>query len=262
MVRFARAFCLALGLTLAAASVARANARAPRTEPAMPSSAVQRPADRPNAVVLGEDLLFRCSGSICHVVARYLVECERAEKVRLDFILPVASPVTARVESTPTSPVVAPADRWSAEIDRRLRLRDRYILPDQATLPPLYQASASVDLVAGRNPITFEYDQPLAAIERGHGYFSNGRMLPEFFYLLWPLKEWSRGRAFALDLTVDVARPPASWWRRTFGHPVEVACDAIKGTQQQRGDRLVFTARLSDQFPDVLHCRIGESDLF
>ena len=172
-------------------------------------------------------------------------------------MLPIETHVTARIGAVSVSPVVTPIPDKTG----RDYLKKHYIVSDDGVIPPLYMAKAWVDLVTGSNQIIFEYDQPLAAREIGYGYFSDGRMLPEFRYMLWPLKEWRRAKGFAIDVRIEVGRQPPSWWRRTFGHPVAVACDQVVASQKQEGAELVYRARLGDSFPDTLYCRIGEDDL-
>jgi hypothetical protein len=252
----------ALALLALTAPPAAANVRAPRRTPGMPSSAAGPPAGDPKATVLRETLSFRCQGTTCRVTARYTVDADRAAPVTLDFMLPVAAAVTARAGNAPAAVAVATADPAAADLDRRLKLRDHYLVPDDQPLPPLFRATVALPLSAGRNELTFEYDQPLAALERGHGYFKKGRLVSELYYLLWPLKEWTRAPDFAIELALEIDRSPPSWWQRTFGHPTDVSCGPqVPGTRAQVGGQLLFRARLGAQFPDVLTCQIGEDDL-
>ncbi len=246
---------------LATMGEARANLRAPRTEAQMPSSAVGPPKSDLQTRVLHEDLTFRCQHKTCRVTATYLVEADRFAAVALDFILPVDARVSARVDQARVPVSLTRADVAGVAIAERLRLRDHYMVHDPYPMPPSYQATASVELRAGPNQITFEYEQPLGAYERDYGYFHNGRMVLQCFYVLWPLREWARARDFAIDLRFEVDRPPPSWWKRTFGHPLNVSCDRLRGQRAQVGGQLIYTAKIGDPFPDYLDCEIGDDDL-
>ena len=175
-------------------------------------------------------------------------------------MLPVNVRVSAQVEGVAAPVSLTTAASAALELERRIQLKGNYYLPDAAVLPPLYQASASIGFAPGRNHVTFEYDQPLAAVEEDRGYFRDGRMVSDFFYVLWPLKEWSRTKDFSIDLRIDVERVPPSWWRRTFGHPVNVACGNIRGRRAQIAGKLVYRTVIGDPFPDFLNCRIGDDD--
>ena len=226
----------------------------------MPSSAPDRPRADLEARVLREDLTFRCRKAACNVVATYLVDCDRAASVSLDFLVPVKARVTGRIGAAPGVVTVAAGDSALPALEKRVDLGSHYLVRDER-LPPLYRATVSGNLTAGRNQIVFEYEQPLGAKERGHGYFKKGSMEPEFFYLLWPLKEWTRARDFAIDLRVEIDRVPPSWWKRTFGDPADVTCgNEVAGRGEQVGGQLIYRARLGDPFPDALHCRISDWD--
>lgn len=254
-----------LGITvlafLAASGEALANLRAPRTEAQMPSSAAGPPKGDLQTRVLHEDLTFRCQQKTCRVTATYLVEADRVAHVALDFILPVDARVTARVDQARVPVSLTRAEVAGGAIAERLRLRDHYMVHDPYPMPPSYQATASVELRAGPNRITFEYEQPLGAYEHDYGYFHKGRMVLQCFYVLWPLREWARAKDFAIGLRFEVDRPPPSWWKRTFGHPLNVSCRDVHGQRAQVDGQLTYTAKLGDPLPDYLDCQIGDDDL-
>lgn len=235
--------------------------RAPRSEAQMPSSALAPAKGDLQTRVLHEDLTFRCQQKTCRVTATYLVEADRVAPVALDFILPVNAPVTARLGQAVVPVSVTRAEAAGHVINERLRLNYLYVLPDDRPMPPSYQATASVELRPGPNQLTFEYDQPLGARERDYGYFHDGRMVQHCFYVLWPLREWARGKDFAIDLRFEVDRPAPSWWKRTFGHPLDVSCRDVHGQRAQVAGQLVYTAKIGDPFPDYLNCKIGDDDL-
>jgi len=256
---------VALGLSIAGflttSGEARANMRAPRAEAQMPSSALGPPKGDLQTRVLHEDLTFRCEQKTCRVTAVYLVEADRVAPVALDFILPVNARVTARVGQAPAPVALTRAEVTGSTINERLRLDQLYVVPDGRPMPPSYQATASVELRPGPNQITFEYDQPLGFLERDYGYFHKGRMVGHCLYVVWPLREWARAKDFAIDLRFEVDRPPPSWWKRTFGHPLNVSCDKVHGQRAQVAGQLIYTAKIGDPFPDYLDCEIGDDDL-
>jgi hypothetical protein len=144
-------------------------------EGAMPSSAVGAPVGDLHAEVGHEDLAFRCHQKTCRVTATYQVDADRAARVTLDFILPVNVRVSARMGTSVVPVSFTSAASGLEEFRRHLDL-DYYEFSILPPAPDLYKASATVDFVAGRNQVTFEYDQSLAAIETDYGYFHAGRM--------------------------------------------------------------------------------------
>jgi hypothetical protein len=227
----------------------------------MPSSAAAPPAGDLHARVLHEDLTFRCRENVCRVTASYLVEADRAAQVALEFILPVDARVNGRLGTIPVPVSITSAANAANDIEERMRLRQLYLAPKDWLMSASFRATASVGLQGGRNQITFDYEQPLGAREDDYGYFHEGRMVQHCFYVLWPLKEWSRAKDFAIDLRIEVDRKPPSWWKRTFGHPTNVRCRDVSGQRAQVGGQLVYRATLGDSFPDYLHCTIGDDDL-
>ena len=260
MMRTAILTGLALSSLLVATGSALANLRAPRTEGAMPSSVVGAPVGDLHAQVVHEDLAFRCHQKTCQVTATYQLEADRAARVTLDFILPVNVRVSARKGTSVVPVSLTSAASDLAEFRRRLAV-DYYEFSILRSAPALYRASATVDFVAGRNQVTFEYDQSLAATETDYGYFHAGRMVRKLLYVLWPLKEWSRAKDFQIGLSIEIDRAPPSWWKRTFGHPTNVSCRDFRGQRSQVGDQLVYRATIGDPFPDYLDCQIGDDDL-
>ena len=254
---------LVMGSLLATSGSALGNMRAPRTRAKVPSFAAGPPAGSGelHTRVLHEDLIFRCQEKTCRVTASYLVESDRAAQVALDFILPENARVNGRLGTIPVPVSITSAANVAEEIERRLRLRQLYLAPDAWPMASTFRATASVTLQGGRNQVTFEYDQPLGARERDYGYFHEGRMVQHCFYVLWPLKEWSRAKDFAIDLRFEVDRKPPSWWKRTFGHPTNVSCRDFSGQRAQVGGQLVYRASIGDPFPDYLDCEIGDDDL-
>jgi hypothetical protein len=259
----APSLALALIMTAAApAPRARANVRAPLVEPRPPSSAalpLERGAD---AQVLGETLTFRCDAAACDVEARYRIQAPQAVTLQLAFVLPSATPVAVKVgaAAAPVSVAAAPPEALRAdEVDP---LEQRAL--ERQNLPVL-QARFSAPFVAGENVMVVTYRQPLGRQEYGHGYFSAGRWVDFFRYELWPLSEWKHAPGFHVDGEVVIARPPPSWWQRTFSTPRSVGCRGpgpLGGSGlQQRGDELHFLFRLDDPIPRRLWCEVGDEDL-
>jgi hypothetical protein len=254
---------MSIGLLIVLVSQpAYTNIRAPRTEPSMPSSAPGPPSGDLQTTVLHEDLGFRCQNQTCRVTAAYTIHADRAAKVHLDFMLPAEAPVSVRIGQSPATVVVAKSDSLLKDLDKRFGFHQYFFLPDSFPLPPLYRATATLSLVAGRNKVTFEYVQPLASIEADYGYFKKGRKVRKIFYLLWPLKEWRRGRDFKIDLTIEIERPAPSWWQRAFGHPTDIGCMLDVAAQRvQAGTKFIYQSQIGGSFPDILDCRIGDDDL-
>ena len=225
----------------------------------MPSAALAAPGGDLRARVLHEDLTFRCRAKTCRVTASYVTDVDRAARARLEFVLPVNVQVGARMGTTPVPVSFTSAADHFDEYRRRLDLDPSH--PDGSQpAPALYKAEAIVDFAAGRNEITFEYEQTLAATEEGYGYFHDGKMVRNLTYVLWPLAEWTRAPDFTIKLRVEVERAPPSWWKRTFGHPTNVRCGGLSGQRAQVGGQLVYTATIGSRFPDYLYCRIGDDD--
>jgi hypothetical protein len=246
----------AILLSTVASSAASANLRAPRTEPVMPSSAVHPIDPAAHLHVAHEDLTFRCHGRSCQVTATYAIDADAGISTELAFILPVDAPVTARVGPT-TLPAPVAQVPLAPDFTQRLDIRHEYVLPDGEPLPPLYQALARVSFRPGRNQVSFSYDQPLGAVERGHSYFHKGTMVPRLLYVLWPLREWKHAPGFTIALRIEMDREPPGWWKRTFGHPANISCTQLEGHQAQVSQQLVYTATLTDDFPDYLRCSVG-----
>lgn len=254
-----RPWAVVVAAALVAGPPARANIRAPRIVPESPSAALSAPSVP--LEVTSERLEFRCGADACLVTARYEVTAAAAVTADLDFVLPVGGPVTAATNDGEEPVQVVPA--------APLRGGEAGSLPPPARdAPPLFRAGFRSRLREGRNTLTVRYSQPLGAEEADYGYGRAGWMVQKFRYELWPLREWTRGPAFRLQLSVTVDRPAPSWWARTFGHPRSIACltsdpsmPAVAGRLQQRGGELRFEADLGPAFPDRFTCYIGDEDL-
>jgi len=239
---------------------ASANLRAPVVVPDPPSSALAGPALP--LTVEGEALTFLCGSDSCLVTAQYSVASEAASRVRLEFILPAEVPVTATTNSDRDSVQVVPA--------APLRSGEIRTLPSNETrTSPLFRAGFESLLRAGTNTVTVCYSQPLGAKEVGYGYLNKeGRMVRQFRYELWPLREWKRGPGFRVKLAVAIERPAPGWWRRHLGNPRSVTClpggeaaSVLSGRLEQRGGQLWYEAELGPSIPDRITCFIGDEDL-
>ncbi len=224
----------------------------------MPSSAIQ-PADPAlHLRVLHEDLTFHCRDRLCGVTATYTIDADAAAETELAFVLPVDRPVVATIGHITVGATVSRLDALPSDFAAHLDLRHEYVTPDASPLPPLYQAAVHATFVPGRNRVSFSYEQPLGAHEGAYSYFSSGPMIPRLIYVLWPLREWKREPGFTIALRIEMDREPPGWWKRTFGHPLDVSCDGFNGQTAQVGARLVYTTTLPDTFPDYLSCPVGE----
>jgi hypothetical protein len=248
---------------LLAAPRARANIRAPLVSPRPPSSAA-RPAEpgAAGAQVRGETLTFRCDATACDVEARYRIVAPRAAVVPLAFVVPSETPIAVKVgaAAAPVSVTAAPPEALG---DGDVDALERRALESQHL--PVLQARFAAPFVAGENVVVVTYRQPLGRQEYGHSYFSAGRFVDFFRYELWPLSEWKHAPGFRVDGDVVIARPPPSWWKRTFSHPRSVGCRGSEplGARaiEQRGDELHFLFQLGDPIPHRLWCEIGDGDL-
>jgi hypothetical protein len=254
---------LALGALLAPCmpSVARANIRAPQVTPRAPSGALAPAAPSPAIRVLGERLTFTCDAAACDVAAEYRVTASAAANLALTFILPTPERVTARVGAATPVPVTVSASEPLHDEDVPREERMGYA----GQPPPVYQARFSAPVLAGENLLAVTYRQPLGQYERDHSYFKHGRFLDFFRYELWPLAEWQRAPGFQVQGDVVIARPPPSWWQRTFHHVRSIGCRGLptpaQHTLEQRGDQLRFHFQLSDPLPKRLWCFMGDDDL-
>lgn len=254
---------LALGALLVPSlpSMAGANIRAPQVVPRAPSGALAPAAPSPAIRVLGERLTFTCDAAACDVAAEYRLSSSEPANLALTFILPTPERVTARVGvATPVAVTVAPSEPLH-EDDVPRDERMGYA----GEPPPVYQARFSAPVVAGENLLAVTYRQPLGHYERDHSYFKKGRFLDFFRYELWPLAEWQRAPGFQVQGDVVIARPPPSWWQRTFHHVRSIGCRGLQPPAQhaleQRGDQLRFHFQLSEPLPKRLWCFMGDDDL-
>lgn len=248
----------AVGLALLGSPRAGANIRAPRTIPESPSSALASTGG--SLTVVRERLRFVCGAEACTVSAEYDVTATEATRARLEFVLPVASPVTAATNGAAGSVQVVPAKavgpRWEN-------------LPTDtgSEAAPLFSAAFESAFREGSNTVTVRYSQPLGGEETGYRYGKAGRMVQRFRYELWPLREWTRSPSFRLELAVAVDRPAPSWWARRFGNPRSVSClatnpgAALEGRREQRGGQLWYEAGIGPSIPDRITCYIGDEDL-
>lgn len=251
----AAALCVALLL----GSSASANLRAPVVVRESPSAALSAPG--PRLKVERESLRFSCASASCDVTAEYEVAAEAATRVRLDFILPAESPVTAATNGETGAATVVPA--------QPLRPEEASVLPPvMPGAPALFRAGFESALRPGRNSVAVRYVQPLGAEEVGHGYGKKGRMVQLLRYELWPLREWRRSDGFRIHLAVSTERPAPGLWQRWFGTVRSLTCissdPAIplpEGRREQKGDELVYEVELGPAIPDRVTCYLGDEDL-
>ncbi len=239
-----------------------ANLRAPKTIPWMPSSAPSAPLGQVDLKVSSEALHFLCGPDQCSVSATYQIQASEQVRVELRFLLPVEKEVNAHVGSSAASLRIHSAEEQVTALAKRI---DFGYAKEK---PPLYQAIVKLDLNKGSNEVTFEYNQPLGAMEHGHGYISEGRMLSEFTYVLWPLREWQRSQEFKIDVSVTTDRPRRSLWKFLFGKKKEIGCllegqgqKPLKGVRQQQNQKYIYQAQIISEIPDTLHCYLGDEDL-
>lgn len=247
----------AMGLALLLGPAASANLRAPVVVHEVPSAALA--AVDPRLEVAGETLRFACAATSCDVTAEYEVASGSAVRVRLDFILPVETPVAATTNGERGEVSVVSAEP--------LRPREARGLTGGGT-GALFRASFESALRPGPNRVTVTYRQPLGAEEVDYGYGKKGRMVHRFRYELWPLREWSRSEAFRIRLAVSMERPAPGWWKSRFGTVRSVTCiSSDPGTplpparREQKGGELWYEVELGPAIPDRVTCYLGDEDL-
>jgi hypothetical protein len=247
-------------LALASASGARANLRAPRTEPHDGSSALYAAT---GVQVLREALDFDCRLQNCEIAARYSLRTESAQELTLSFITP--GPVAVRVQ-------LAGADVSTERVQSEpLSERERASLSHWHrghAESQLHTARFRVLLPRGQSDLVIAYTQPGDGEEAGYGYFKDGALTYEQRYEIWPLKEWSLAPDFRLTLRVRYARErKPRLWQRWFGGVYTLRClderdgrispDLPRDRQHVSFER-VFTA---GQLPDRLLCELGPENL-
>jgi hypothetical protein len=249
-------------LALFISADARANLRAPRVVPALPSTA---PSTVSTALeVQHESLMFRCGSDSCSVRAVYAVRASAAERVELRFVVPVPARVTARFGNASGTLTLVEKPALRTELSGNVQLE---FFGEPA--PPAYEATVVGDVALGFNELSFEYQQPLGAQETNYGYFrGEGDMVQSFEYGLWPLREWKRAEHFALDFTATLDRPAPNLWQRWFGSVREMVCGfsdypqpppALPVRRTQRGDELWLQASVPlPTIPATVRCRIGD----
>ena len=250
----------ALAVALLGGSRATANLRAPVVIPESPSFALAAPAI--SLTVDREVLGFVCGARECLVTAQYEVRSAAASRVQLEFILPAEGPVTATTNASPDSVQVVPAAALRPEEVRTLPAGG----PQTARL---FRAGFQSTLREGSSTVTVRYSQPLGAEEVDYGYLKKkGRMVQQFRYELWPLKEWKRSPGFRVELSVAIERPAPGWWKSRFGNPRSVVCltsdpsaPVPAGHLEQRGAQLWYEAAFGPSIPDRITCFVGDEDL-
>jgi hypothetical protein len=129
----------------------------------------------------------------------------------------------------------------------------------------------------GENALTVEYTQPLGEAESSFGYFTQGEMIKQWSYELWPLREWKREPGMKIAVSIDVPRARPNLWQRMFDSYQTVACSVagslvndqpmaahvLERRSTQAGERLVQKLRFSadPHVPERLFCRWGKARL-
>lgn len=246
------------------------NLRAPRRTDFVPSTALYKPASE-TVVVQSETLTFNCAKTSCAVTAVYDVKSDAEQVLQFEFILPSKESITAKVGKA-DAPVVAADAEPLAENELKSDLSRRESLP-------LYRAKFEVKLPAGASKITVNYDQPIGAEERGHGYSSDGHMVKELQYEVWPLNEWKRAPGFTITAWVSMKSKKPGLFRGWFGRQPSIKCEGVTGKNihtpegddltrakeqavpmkaEWNGDVLEGGFAWKDGFPDRLVCELDD----
>lgn len=240
----------------------QANVRAPKMHPKSPSSAIAFPSFDPGLTIQSEKLTFICNSGSCLVKAAYFIHAMRDVQVDFDFMVPSKSKVFAILGKKSQEVMAVPAQAtWMRNSQDKIRHEHHfYLLVDKD--PPIYRASVTLALHAGRNRLEFKYRQELSLVEARHGYFTKSEFAKRIEYLLGPIKEWRKADDFKIDFEMMIYRKPPSWFERTFGHPITIGCFLGRPAKLKQVDnRLVFQTTFKRSFPDIMECRIGQDDL-
>ncbi len=94
-----------------------------------------------------------------------------------------------------------------------------------------------------------------------------GRILYEFTYILWPLREGQRTPMFQIHLAVKADIPRPSLWKRLFRKKKEVGCllegggqRSLEVTREQQDEEFVYQGNIIGEIPDALHYYMGDED--
>lgn len=113
----------------------------------------------------------------------------------------------------------------------------------------------------GDNFIQVSYQQKLGLFERDYGYFTHSRFTEKFTYALGPLKEWQLASDFSLEITLSTPqkRPGRDGW--SFFKSRSISYQLDNGQAIKKDNKIIYHNRLDKNFPDVLICHMGDSDL-
>lgn len=187
------------GMTLLSC-LAHANLRAPIESPEE-SSQVLRPAS-PDLVVEYENLFFdlgtpysgdawtvRNQKRLARIEAEYAVQSPREATYTFEFVMPQANraEVSINAASVPAkAPELLPRDEKKRE------------------QPDSWKVAFTGKLQQGLNIIRVSYQQPLGMHEVDYGYFKSSKWKSFVDYELWPLKGWTLGPDFRINVETSV----------------------------------------------------------
>lgn len=246
---------LLITLPLLCSGETSANMRAPSLHYQAPSFSLTVPEKKPSMprlVVQSETLNVACNYTDCRVQATYHITSDVSAELAFTFITPSSQPVQARVAGRVTAAAVEPDPQkvWTNETERFAR----------GPLP-LYKASFSGAVHAGRNDVEVTYLQPLSILEQEYGYFTSSRSIERFVYVLSPLKEWRLADDFTLDVTLSTLRKRPERDEGGFFKSRAIDCGQQEQRQDKEGERLILNTTFKKDFPNTLVCWIGDSDL-
>ena len=245
-----KSWILVLATLMPFCSLTYANMRAPGRIDYAPSFSLTVP-KASKLTVEKEKLNIDCDYEYCEVQAVYFIRSEISEELAFEFVLPVYTPVEARVTGT---------------------LRPTRVTPDKSqtwTIPnwhsrslPLYQAAFSGSLKTGMNIINIKYRQPLTILERSYGYFTDSRSIEQFTYQLGSLKEWKLADDFSLQVTLSSLRQrPERDGGWSLLRSRAISCFAPGQVLENDRDHLNLMLTFGKIFPDTLVCQAGDRDL-
>lgn len=244
---------------LAASSNVHANIRGPQEDPHDGSSSLYPVT---GLTVEREELRFICRLRACDVSATYTLTAQRAQQVKLSFILPDHAQVQVRQSGQTLPARIVESEPLDVREQRSISRAWR------KPTPVLRTASFHASLSQGTSQLEIRYTQRSDARELDYGYFSDGRFLYQIRYEVWPLKEWTLAPSFKLAWHVSFERSAApSLFKRWFGKVDTLQCQDEKGRQlgaalPRAGLRVSFSRELTAAaLPERLICRLGPEDL-
>jgi hypothetical protein len=236
----------------------------------------------PGLVLVSERLSLSCDELQCKVDATAIVNAPAAMNIDLSFLAPKGVRIVSMVNGMPELPRVerlsAPVSEGGASATSespdlrssvgqaayRALLWSPRVLGEFVEANDLLIATFTARLQAGENRISLAYSQPLAWFLTSSG----SRRVSILQYELWPILQWKRDPAFALQMQFRLVRPVPGWWQGHFGRVLDlnVYTATLEGIRSplsekpiQDKDDLVLAKVFSETIPARLVLVVGEA---